>query len=388
MIPPDGRLSLDLGPPRDRMIADRARRCVGVLGLSTRAIGLHVLWLFRRRERRPPHPSRVSRILAVRAGGLGGMALTSAALQDLADHFRKAELTVLAPAAPLSLLEAHPAVARRTVLAGTEWPPDLPQDFDLAIDFTADEALSTARLVAQSRSRFRIGFSGAGRQVFFSLAGPRLDRHRHILDLNRDLVAALGSEAQPPRPVLHVTADEKETARRHLARLGVASPRIMVHPGGARPSGRWPAENFAEVISSLTGSTGAACLVLGGPGEERVVERVCAATPDALPLRAPSVREMMALIAACDLFLGNLSGPLQVAGALGIATVAVIGPDDPGRLAPRDPADRFVRKDLPCAPCDRRICWHHTCLRAVGPEEVLQQAEGALRPFLAREVAR
>ncbi len=388
MIPADARVRLEVGRPADRMLPDRLRRAARLVYLVARAFLLLSLGVLRGRERRPPAPSRVARILVVRADRIGDMALTTPALMDLRDHFRKAEITVLAPPAPLSLLEAHPAVDRRVPLTGRRLPVDLAGRFDLAIDFTADEDLRAALVTRATRARFRGGFRAAGRQVCFSLRGPRADARRHVLDLNRDLLETLGVPAGTVHPVLFVTAGERGTAQARLAALGAATPRIAVHPGGHYPTQRWSPECFAELITLLTGRTGAACVVIAGPAEQDLCLRVCAATPDALTPGPTSVREMMALVASCDLFIGNNSGPLHVASALGLPTVSVMGPTDPLRFAPRGAADRVVRRDLPCSPCRRARCWHHTCLRSISPEEVLAQAEAALERLLPREEAR
>lgn len=388
MIAPADRVRLEIALPRERMIADRLRRTARLLGLAARGVALWIAGVASRRERRPPHPSRVKRLLVVRTDRLGDMALTTAALLDLREHFRKAEITVLAPAAPLALLEAHPAVDRRVPLTDAGLPQELIGRFDLAIDFTPDESLRGALLVLRSRARHRAGMRAWGRQACFTLKGPRADSRRHVLDLNRDLVVALGAAPRAPRPLLRLTPDEVAEAHARLASLGTAAPRVAVHPGGHFPTQRWAPENFAEVISGLTGRTGATCLVLAGPGEESLVERIVAVTPDALAAGPLPVRGMMSLIAACDLFIGGNSGPLHVAGALGVPTISVMGPSDPARFAPRGPADRVVRLGLPCSPCGRGRCWHHTCLRAIDPEEVLAAAETALRSLPAQAEAR
>ena len=388
MIPPEGRVRLEIRRPADRMLPDRLRRAARLVYLSSRTFLLLTLGVLRRRERRPPSPARVSRILVVRADRIGDMALTTPALTHLRDHFRKAEITVLAPPAPLSLLESHPAVDRRVPLTGRRLPEDLAGRFDLAIDFTPDEDLRAALLTRASGARFRGGFRAAGRQVCFSLRGPRADPRRHVLDLNRDLLETLGVPAKTAHPILFVTAGELGAAQARLAALGAATPRIAVHPGGHYATQRWSPECFAELITLLTGRMGAACVVLAGPGEQELCRHVCAATPDALSPGPTTVREMMALVASCDLFIGNNSGPLHIASALGLPTVSVMGPTDPLRFAPRGAADRVVRRDLPCSPCQRARCWHHTCLRSIEPEEVLAQAEAALERRLPREEAR
>jgi ADP-heptose:LPS heptosyltransferase len=374
--------------PRDRQTADRLRARARAAALLARACLLHAAGCLRRRQRRPPPPSRVARLLAVRVDRLGDMVLTTPALADLRRHFREAEITVLAPAAPLELLAGHPAVDRRVALTAAGLPPHLVGRFDLAIDFSSDDGLRGAMLAGRTRARWRIGLGGGGRQVFFNLKGPRAGRARHVVDLHADLVRALGAEPSGARPALYPSAEERGAAAARLAALGAAAPRAIIHPGGHYPTQRWAPEMFAEVITRLTARTGSACIVIAGPGEEDLVERIRAVTPDALWAGPLGVREMMALVASCELFVGGNSGPLHVAGALGVPTVSVMGPTDPRRFAPRGPADRVVRRDLPCSPCARGRCWHHTCLRAVEPAEVVVLAEAILEEIRPREKAR
>ncbi|HEU4402014.1 MAG TPA: glycosyltransferase family 9 protein [Candidatus Polarisedimenticolia bacterium] len=386
--PPGTRLRYEVRLPRDPMTADRLRHAARRLYLAGRAGLLLSAGLLRRRERRPPSPSAVARLLVVRTDRVGDMVLTTAALTDLREHFRQAEITRLAPPGPLELLRAHPAVDRLVPLSAAGLPRDLVGRFDLAIDFTSDESLRGALLVKRSRARWRAGLRGAGREVFFNLSGPRADQARHVADLGRDLAAFLGAAPRAAAPVLYVTNEEKGEAQARLAALGAGVPRVAIHPGGFYPSQRWSPERFAELISALTGRTGAACVVLAGPGEEDLARRIGAATTDALQAGPLTLRSLMAMIACCDLFIGNNSGPLHIAGALGVPTVSLMGPTDPRRFAPRGPADRVLRRPLPCSPCRRGHCWHHTCLRAVEPGEALAEAEAALAALLPQEEAR
>jgi heptosyltransferase II len=385
---PDGRIRIRVDRPPDRMIPDRARHALRRLLLAARTPPLLALGLLRGRASPPPAPARVERLLVVRTDRLGDMALTTAALSDLRAHFHRAEITVLAPPGPLALLQGHPAVDRLVALGDGGLAFELVGRFDLAIDFTPDERLRGALLVNRSRARFRAGFRAAGREAFFNLRGPRSAPGRHILDLNREMVASLGATGAPSAPSLFVSQEERGAAQSLLASLGAASPRVAVHPGGFYPTQRWFPERFGELITLLTGRTGAACIVVHGPGEEALARRICAATPDALPATVPTVRHLMGLIASCELFVGNNSGPLHIAGALGVPTVSVMGPTDPVRFAPRGPADRVVRKEVTCSPCMRGRCWHHTCLRSVEPDDLLVEAEGSIRALLDQPVAR
>jgi ADP-heptose:LPS heptosyltransferase len=44
---------------------------------------------------------------------------------------------------------------------------------------------------------------------------------------------------------------------------------------------------------------------------------------------------------------------MHLAAALGVPVVAIFGPSDPARYAPRDDRTRVVRVELPCSPCNR-----------------------------------
>jgi lipopolysaccharide heptosyltransferase II len=370
-------------PPPDAMLGDRLVALARAAWLAART---PVLWArgLGRRAASPPAPTLVSRILAVRTDRIGDMALTSAAFADLKAHFTHARITVLAPAAPLALLEHHPAVDRLVPLAGHRLPEELSGRFDLAIDFTPDERLLGARLVGASRAPWRLGFARAGREIHFTLHGPDALPARHLVDMHRELLAAAGVVAPASEPALVVAAPERAAALARLAALGAAAPRVLVHPGAHEQTQRWAPERFAETIARLTERAGAACLVASGPGEEGLASHIAGLTPDALSLGTLTVRELMAVTSACELFIGNNSGPLHVAAALGIPTVSVMGPTDPRRFWPRGAAPKVLRLELPCSPCNRGRCWHHTCLQGIEADEVIAAALEILDAQVAR----
>jgi ADP-heptose:LPS heptosyltransferase len=373
--------------PPDAMLDVRIRRAARRLILATRAPLLLATGLFRRRTA-PPVPTLVQRILVLRTDRLGDMVLTTAALMDLRAHYRHARITVLAPPGALALLEGHPAVDHLVPLpARRRLPAELAGRFDMAIDFTPDENLAGARLAAATRATWRAGFAAAGRQAYFTLPSPPVRADRHIVELNRDLLEAIGVTRRESEPTLPVAEKERTAALARVAALGAAQPRILVHPGGHFASQRWPAERFAEVIERLTESVGAACLVAWGPLEEDLARRITGATPDALPIGPLSVRELVAVTSVVDLFLGNNSGPLHVAAALGVPTLSLAGPTDLRRFAPREPSARVLLRAVPCSPCGRARCWHHTCLASIGPREVVEAARALLERAPVRRAA-
>ena len=95
--------------------------------------------------------------------------------------------------------------------------------------------------------------------------------------------------------------------------------------------------------------------------------------------------ELAALLQQLDLFITGDTGPMHLAATVGTPVVAVFGPSAPHRYAPTGPADRIVRVDLPCSPCNRirqppARCVGHTpdCLVAVSSEAVITAALAVL----------
>ena len=364
--------------PVDPQIVDRARAWAREAWHLVRAPALHLTHLLRRRAM-PPAPTLVHHLLVLRTDRIGDLVLSTPLLTDLRAYYRHARITVLAPSQPLSVLHAHPAVDRLLALEAPRLPDEVRGRFDLVLDLTPDATLVGARLAKATGAPWRAGFRAAGREVFFTLPSPPARRERHIVDLNGDLLTALGIPAPTRVPVLHLTPAERKAAEARTMALGAASPRVVVHPGGHYPSQRWAPERFAEVIARLTESHGAACIVVSGPGEERLAERIARLTPDALLPGPLDVRGLMGILALADLYVGNNSGPLHLAAALGVPTLSLMGPSDPRRFAPRGISDSVLRLSLSCSPCQRGRCWHHTCLSGITPAQVASRASALLR---------
>jgi ADP-heptose:LPS heptosyltransferase len=90
--------------------------------------------------------------------------------------------------------------------------------------------------------------------------------------------------------------------------------------------------------------------------------------------------ELAGALAHLDLLVTNDSGPMHLAAALGVPTVALFGPTDPRRTAPAGDGHEVLWRDLWCSPCFRRRCplVHHGCLRGIPVDGVADAAEGIL----------
>lgn len=153
---------------------------------------------------------------------------------------------------------------------------------------------------------------------------------------------------------------------------------VGINPGAAYGSAkRWFPDRFAAVANTLARDLNAGILITGGSGETDIARDIeTSVQGSCLNLAGKTtVRQMMAVISQCGLFVTNDSGPMHVAAAFGIPIVALFGPTNPTTTSPLSDTVRIVRKPMACAPCLKRHCpLDHACMEAITAEDVVDAA--------------
>ncbi len=187
-------------------------------------------------------------------------------------------------------------------------------------------------------------------------------------------------------PRVYLTPDETDAGRelldRTVGRREAGRRIVAMHPGGTWQSKRWPAGSFAKLALLARERIGAHVVVVTGPGEEWIAERVRSEAGDAarvLPLQP--LRTIASVLASCDAVVSNDGGIMHLAVAIGRPTVGVFGPTEPDIWFPYEGKGPFVlvSRRMDCAPCHKHRCESVECLESVGADEVL----GRVREVLA-----
>jgi len=181
---------------------------------------------------------------------------------------------------------------------------------------------------------------------------------------------------------LKVSDEQARAAEEKLRNFGsrAGRTRIAVGAGASYGSAKcWPPERFAKALNQLRKERDADVILFGTPAEGAV----SAAIQDGLEAKAidltgkTQIAELPALLSRCTAFLGNDSGAMHVAAAVGLPVVAVFGPTDPFGTAPVTPRYTIVQEKPYCSPCFLRRCpTDHRCMTAIAPERV---SAGVLR---------
>lgn len=170
------------------------------------------------------------------------------------------------------------------------------------------------------------------------------------------------------------TAGRKRWVNRGLPE----GPWVGVSPGAAYGGAkRWLPERFAGAARSLANQLGANIAVFGSPAEAELCQAIAArAGAGAHSLAGQtSLAEFIELAATCSVYLTNDSGPMHVAAALGLPTVAVFGATDHVATGPSASWAKVVRHQVECSPCMLRECpIDHRCMTAVTADEVVAEA--------------
>ena len=158
----------------------------------------------------------------------------------------------------------------------------------------------------------------------------------HVVDQNLALLAAAGVAG-----IAGIAAKSRAPDASYLANLPspeadafLASqkrPFVLLHPGATRPEKAWGEERFAHLARAFIRDTEVAPVVSWGPGDERRAERLRALLPKRPPLPLLSFAGMARVIREAALFVAGDTGPLHLADALGVPTVALFGQSDPTR---------------------------------------------------------
>jgi heptosyltransferase-2 len=333
-------------------------------------------------------------LVVLRFSALGDVLLTTPALEALHMAWPRTRILVAVKARLAPLLAGNPDLAEVVPLEEGEGP--------LAYALRLRRHLAGVERVAV------LDLHGKLRSVLLRALLPW--RWRTVVWRRRPLVETLGvklrlrparvgvrfadryhaaAEALVGRPLprgrlrAFVNPADLERARGLLRGAGLSPdrPLLGLSPGAAWATKRWPLEHYAE-LARLALAAGVQVAVQGSLEERPLGSQLAAAAPGAVDLCGRlDLGTLGGFTSLCTAFVTNDTGPLHLARALGVPTLAFFGSTDPAAFG--WDGHRVLFAGLACAPCSfygRRRCplGHLRCLTDLGPHA----AWSALQPLL------
>ncbi len=112
-------------------------------------------------------------------------------------------------------------------------------------------------------------------------------------------------------------------------------PPVVIHPGAAAGSRRWPADRWAAV-ATLLAADGEGVVVTGGTDERDLCQQVAAAHEAVTDLGGRlDLRDLAALVGRARLLLSGDTGVAHLATSYGTPSVLLFGPTPPDQWGPR-----------------------------------------------------
>jgi heptosyltransferase-2 len=240
----------------------------------------------------------------------------------------------------------------------------------------------------------RVGYRRHGRG--FLLTDP-LEPERHadgslrvspVIDAYNQLAEYVGCTPPGHDMELFTLASDEATADTVWDRAGLHRyPEVVcLNPGAAFGASKyWPAEYFAELARDLSRRRRCGVLVLCGPSERDMAQRIATLAEDPAvhalsALEVPlSLGLTKALVRRCDLLVTTDSGPRHFAAAFDRPVVTLFGPTHIAWTETYHHRATHLQKQVECGPCQKRKCvTDHRCMKTLLPGEVLIAAEDLL----------
>jgi len=259
--------------------------------------------------------------------------------------------------------------------------------FDWGILFT--NSFSSALLFKLAGIKKLIGYTKdlRGFLLFKKIKFPQNSRHHVYFYL--DLAEAFLEEktgkkiGQQYSNELVITNDERENVSAILSAAGIdlSGPLVGISPSAAYGSAKeWLPERFRELINRIKlEKPGVGILLFGSAKEKEKISRIV--EPDHIAGKNNvhnlagqlGLREAVAAISLCKLFVSNDSGLMHIASSLKIPLIALFGPTQPHKTAPLNANAKIFHYPVECAPCTYRECpLDHPCMKAITVDEVYE----------------
>ncbi|MCX5782177.1 MAG: lipopolysaccharide heptosyltransferase II [Elusimicrobia bacterium] len=267
------------------------------------------------------------------------------------------------------------------------------KNIDLSIDL---HGLSrSAIMVLFAGAKFRIASSSTNgmRELswFFSKEIKSTNNDAHSIERNLEVAKYLKCKSKGLEFSIFIPEEVKNKIQNIFAVNKITSekPIIAIHPGGGWISRRWFPERYSELINRLINELNAQVIMVGGKeggaGEKGLNEEIISNVKGkVLDLTDQlNLKELAALLSKVNIFVANEAGPMHIANALNMPSIAILGPTNAKRTGPFGNKTIVIQHKVECQPCRKRNCKNKKCMELISIEEVFQAIKQQLNKVRA-----
>jgi len=294
---------------------------------------------------------------------LGDAVMATPAIENLINTIHNPEITLVGSIIAIEALKNHPKVTKTYILEKNYYKLYKTiksfGEFDMFISFRSSLRSRFIKLLISSKRKYQFN-----KDKFIS--GHQVEKYNNFVN------ESLQINTFPKGLFLNI---KKKTKDSNIKLLGI-------NPGASYGSAkRWYPKKFADVAINLSSEYN--IIIFGGIDEKDIaldIEKylIKNGVKNYQNLAATtSITELSNNIAKLDLFITGDSGPMHLAAALNIPTVAIFGPTNYKETSQwMNEKNTIVKKNLECQPCMKRTCplKHHNCMKQIEVSDVLKAA--------------
>lgn len=331
------------------------------------------------------------RILVIKVGALGDVILAGPSLRMLRKKFPEAHLSLLVDSRFSPVISGCPSLNEvlpldRDKFHSWIWLARFAkrlrrEAFDLSIDFQNTKRTHLLAFLAgiPDRYGFRRGIFGR------FLNHPDLSFREPDSPIRHQfrILSRLGINQLEEKLELWPDAGSEAEVSNWFQEGGVSPEEKIVGLAiGSSPrwaTKRWPIEHFRSLTERLIRELACQVVLIGSREDQPLAQELADTTQGVINwVGRTSLEELVSLIKQLRVLVTGDTAPLHIATALGIPTVALFGPTDPGRHLVAGHGTTVLMRRLPCQPCYKGTCHYSeplACLKRITVDEVFQAVQ-------------
>ena len=290
---------------------------------------------------------------------LGDCVMATPAIENIVNFYNDAQITFIGSFVSIEALKSHTKAVKTIVL-----DKKYTYLYKISRDLGNFDAFFSFR--SSIRSKFLKFLISAKKKHQFD---KNKYQNRHQVEKYNDFIN--------DSLLIDVTAGKLKIYGYNIAK---SKKKILgINPGASYGSAkRWYPQEFARVASELSEKYD--IVIFGGASEIDIAndiekELIKNNVKNYKNLAGKTtISELISKISRLDLFITGDSGPMHVAAAFQVPTVAIFGPTKDKETSQwRNEKSIIVKKNLECQPCMKRICplKHHNCMKLIKAVDVL-----------------
>jgi len=295
---------------------------------------------------------------------LGDCVMTTPAIENIIKAYPHVQITIFGAFVSTAIFKEHPNVERIILDESKKASSRLKWIYNKAKELDKFDATLTFRKTLFSK--LFIWFTKANRKGYYKRYTK--DVIHQAIRYNDFVTKTFNLES------------EAQDLKIYFEPFNYDRPTLGINPGASYGSAkRWYPEKFAEVAKELSSKYD--IVIFGGPAEVDMANDIEAelkkgnVTCENIAGKT-SIKELCQKIGGLDLFVTGDSGPMHVAAAFKVPTVAIFGPTKDKETSQwMNPLGVIVKKEMECSPCMKRVCplKHHECMKFIEAGDVLEK---------------